>query len=85
MIPGVTRRRLYQLVSQKALAHQLTYALLVLVDVGGSHGEVARIGGPPQGQTQIVEDEQRVSISEDAALYWELQKATKVVLYTYSM
>ena len=61
------------------------YALLVLVDVDGSHGEVAPIGGPPQKRTQIVEGGQTVSISEEVALYWELQKAIKVVLYTYTM
>ena len=61
------------------------YALLVLVDVDGSHGEVGQIGGPPQRRTQIVDDGQTVSISKEVALYWELQKAIKVVLYTYAM
>ena len=51
------------------------YALLALVDADGSHGEVARIEGPPQRRPQIVEAGQTVSISEEVALYWELQKA----------
>ena len=84
MIPGVTRRRSYQPVSQENLGAS-AYALLVLVDVDGSHGEVAQIGDPPQRRTQIVEGGQIVSISKEVSLCWELQKAIKAVLYIYSM